>query len=441
MSTFDGFTFEDSVVNVKAADSVVVMVSPDTKEAMMWGVYQFPKIWRASEGNELYLQVFVGQDTYGRIGMQSKPLYYRSDDIGHTWKQIQDEEVDFLPDIISLPDGEYIRIGKTRSEPELNEEKISLENLKSVEEHLSPNVVGGFAFYKYGDIPEKFRKFPLARKKTNKTEWIEEGGIINFPELLVGAVVKSRLSRESELEWEAITPVIRKPRPIRIAVSKEGTLFSNISGQLAGHEKYFEVLYCIASTDGGKTWNYRGTIADQTELSTWGYSGSENAMITEDNGDLICAMRADLCGMSDEDTTATMLSRSTDKGYTWSKPVPVAPYSVTPHLVQLANRITVLIYGRPGVHLLFSTDCCRTWHTPHRVIGRLTKAELQEEAQRGGGSVYVYGLCIQHDTCANTSFVKTGDDRFLIAYSDFNFQDENGKNRKAIKVQEFTITQ
>ncbi len=51
MSTFDGFTFEDSIVNVKAADSVVVMVSPDTKDAWIWGVYQFPRIWRAPEGN------------------------------------------------------------------------------------------------------------------------------------------------------------------------------------------------------------------------------------------------------------------------------------------------------------------------------------------------------------------------------------------------------
>ncbi len=91
---------------------------------------------------------------------------------------------------------------------------------------------------------------------------------------------------------------------------------------------------------------------------------------------------------------------------------------------------------------MFSTDYCKTWHTPYKVIGTHTATELQEEAKRR--EIGVYDLFLDpHEygqTCANTSFVKTGADRFLIAYSDFNFQDENGKKRKAIKVQEFTIT-
>ena len=74
MSKFDGFSYEDSVIAISASDPVIVMISPPTKEAFTWGLYQFPKIWRALEEDELYLQAHVGQDTYGRIGLQKGSL-------------------------------------------------------------------------------------------------------------------------------------------------------------------------------------------------------------------------------------------------------------------------------------------------------------------------------------------------------------------------------
>lgn len=52
----------------------------------------------------------------------------------------------------------------------------------------------------------------------------------------------------------------------------------------------------------------------------------------------------------------TLLCRSADNGYTWTKPEKVADSSVTPHVVALDDGIVLLIYGRPGVHFKISED-------------------------------------------------------------------------------------
>jgi len=449
MSTFDGFSYIDSAVQIRASDPVIVMVSPPTEEAFTWGFYQFPKVWRAPEGERLYLRVNVGQDMYGGIGLQKSPRYCASADAGQTWRQISSKEVVAPQDIIAIPGGGDLRIrGEGRGitpkteggDTEVCTEKISLNGLSPTVERMTPNGHGVIGFYRCGDIPEECRTFSFEKRKPGECDWTIEKGLVDFPELLLGSaggtVVKSRLSLESN--WQAVEPELTVPKPSQVVVSEDGTLFSMIAGQQENNDRYFSALHCLASTDCGKTWEPRGVIADQPELSTWGYSGfDENVLIIEPNGDLVCAIRTDSCRACGEDTMETLISRSTDTGYSWSKPQPVAPYSVTPHLIQLTNGITVLVYGRPGVHFLSSTDYCRTWHTPYRVIGTHTKEDLKTEAKRRG--VPVYPLYLEHDTCANTSFVKTGDNSFLLAYSDFEFRNGDGERCKAIVVQEFSV--
>ncbi|MFM9197037.1 MAG: hypothetical protein ACKOWG_15080, partial [Planctomycetia bacterium] len=59
----------------------------------------------------------------------------------------------------------------------------------------------------------------------------------------------------------------------------------------------------------------------------------------------------------------TVLARSSDNGLTWSEPEKVASSSVTPHLVKLERGVVALVYGRPGVHVQFSSDDCRSWQS------------------------------------------------------------------------------
>jgi hypothetical protein len=131
-----------------------------------------------------------------------------------------------------------------------------------------------------------------------------------------------------------------------------------------------------------------------------------------------------------------VLCRSTDGGHTWSTPVPVAPYSVRPQLISLECGTAALLFGRPGVHLLFSDRHCRQWHTPRTIIGRHSH-EFRQFARLAGGNLYK--LEFGNDTCGNARHVVTGDSSFLVAYSDFTMRDESGRRRKVIKVREVRV--
>lgn len=61
----------------------------------------------------------------------------------------------------------------------------------------------------------------------------------------------------------------------------------------------------------------------------------------------------------------------------------------------------------------------------------------ETSANLAGGNLY--RLAFGNDSCGNARHVVTGPDRFLVAYSDFNMRDENGRRRKVIKVREVVI--
>lgn len=105
MSTVDGFSYIDSVVQIRASDPVIVTVSPPTEEAFVWGLYQFPRIWLDPNGNRLLLRVNMGQDMYGGIGLQKAPQYYASDDVGQTWLPVSAQEVAAPRNIMTMPGG------------------------------------------------------------------------------------------------------------------------------------------------------------------------------------------------------------------------------------------------------------------------------------------------------------------------------------------------
>jgi len=47
---------------------------------------------------------------------------------------------------------------------------------------------------------------------------------------------------------------------------------------------------------------------------------------------------------------------------------------------------------------------------------------------------------VRHDfSCANLDIAITGPDRFLVAYSDFQHKDADGRTCKAIKVREISV--
>uniref|UniRef100_UPI003B3B6F12 hypothetical protein n=1 Tax=Spirosoma sp. TaxID=1899569 RepID=UPI003B3B6F12 len=117
--------------------------------------------------------------------------------------------------------------------------------------------------------------------------------------------------------------------------------------------------------------------------------------------------------------------RSYDQGRSWTKPLAIAPAGALPRLLRLANGVTVLASGRPGVQLRFTkTGGSQDWTDGFEMLPyESTRMELQ----------YLV-------SCGYTGILATGPDRFLVIYSDFRYKNEPDQERKAIKIREVTVT-
>jgi len=433
-------------MGIHLEEPTIVMVAPPTEDAARWGVYQFPDIWQAENG-DVFLRVNVGEDTYGSIGYQAPGLYYVSRDGGNTWHETPREQVDFSPETVTLPNGEEVRFGRLRWVYHqrlflCDDERyfrLSDLDLEPVAKWLSPNQYGEIACFRYSDLPERARRFEVYRRGPGETTWRERHGWLDFPEMLVSVAVRSRL-KLTDSDWVDVDAKVRVFSPQGVLALPNGDLVCTVQSQLpAAMDRVFIAVYCLASTDGGRNWHVRGTVADQRELSYWGYGverglgGGEDSLILTPGGDLLCAMRTDLSAA--RGNRATMIARSADGGRTWSRPEPAAPSSVTPHLVPLDNGAIALVYGRPGVHLMLSGDDGGSWGNPVTLVGP-TMDGLMAEARSNGveDPIGIYVMSMR-DSCANVGVLRTGGNAFLVACSDFNHLDEQGRRRKAIKVQ------
>src|SRR5690606_21200801 len=118
-------------------------------------------------------------------------------------------------------------------------------------------------------------------------------------------------------------------------------------------------VFFYRSVNNGQTWEIQGRIPYHPDV-TLDSNGNKRKVLgfTEpafeilQDGSFICIMRtSDGMGYS-----PMYISRSVDKGTTWSKPLVFTQSGVLPRVLQLQNGVTVLASGRPGVQLRFSND-------------------------------------------------------------------------------------
>lgn len=95
-------------------------------------------------------------------------------------------------------------------------------------------------------------------------------------------------------------------------------------------------------------WTYSGVIASATSVPYAEEGPSENSMTQLPNGDLICIMRVDGGDGLHHEHVPYVLTKSTDNGFTWSKPLalPKGVGSARPKLRALKNGGLLLAGGR-----------------------------------------------------------------------------------------------
>ena len=144
-----------------------------------------------------------------------------------------------------------------------------------------------------------------------------------------------------------------------------GDLLSPMQGKFKGDT--VGRVFLTRSVDRGRTWRYHGTMSYEPkdpnpELPGQYIGAAESSIALLPNGQLLCMMRTQYSHLPNE-YRPLYVCWSDDLGKTWTKPVPTTPHlmNIHPNLLVLNNGVVACIYGRPGFHVVFSTDNGHTW--------------------------------------------------------------------------------
>lgn len=161
-------------------------------------------------------------------------------------------------------------------------------------------------------------------------------------------------------------------------------------------------IQLLTSSNGGGSWQDAGTISFQTfgnDVSNVFEDYGEPFILKAANGDLLVFLRTGLHSKTGEKKgkkyPPVKVTRSTDNGKTWSKPVEVHKRGVMPVATLLDNGIIVAFTGRGGNRVAASRDNGLTWHCQHNVMSTAQSPNFSGHntlVPVGGGRVLlIYG--------------------------------------------------
>lgn len=379
-----------------------VVVSVADKEEK-WGHFQFPDIARTIDGT-IAVKWNMANDNMEAYGGTSSPTAISADG-GKTWKPgPTDWEHSSLQEGIGLRNGERIKIVTPKP---VKESELAM-----------PQPVGSFkrrnsvhTFYKLSEMPASRQGVFLARRKKDERVWTDEQATLDDPQAL-------------RYSLRGMVPVVWWGD---MKVAADGSVVSCIypgfQQKPDGTVDLKGGVFFYRSTDNGHSWKILSRIPYQpdTRIDTNGVNKfwfTEPAFEILADGTYLSVIRS-----HDIYSGPMYVSRSTNQGKTFTKPEVIAPNGVFPRLLQLKNGVVVAASGRPGVQLRFSNDGQgKSWTNAFEML------------PFGKNSTY------DQVSCGYTGLLPTGDNSFLIVYSDFDFKNPQGHIRKAIKVREVTVS-
>lgn len=385
-------------------DPVVVATSKPGEKR--WGYFQFPTLSALPGGKILY--TFNNQaDAVSGYG-NPVPGYISADN-GKTWKKNTDSSVKTIAPhgvISEIFNGEYLCVYPT---PALDAKKKGIRMPKPVAQMKSYCLHN---FFRLSEFSQKFQKrqtcLPARRWTPEEKKWTESTvGYDPNGQLVLARAEGSDKDLLPRTWFE--DKVLRVNNELLYADYRCSFLLDDGSAP-----KNFSVVL-MASTDNGKTFQRRSTIASDP---TGKDALSESALSATSDGKLVCVIRR-----TDHEQKPMAITFSEDQGKTWTALEDFCDYGVWPRLLLLDCGVMVLAYGRPGVILRFSIDGKgRQWSEPYTL-----KKGVPGETNAA--------------TCGYTFLHRLDSRSFLIAYSDFDYKDKNNKQRKALKVQKISIRQ
>jgi len=468
----------DVGAKVRLGPPRVVMLAPEGDTS--WGSFNFPSVWRLRDGR-LVCAVCIGQDEMSSDA-DYHYLWYISDGRAEHWTHAvvnEDEAESFVRERITLSDGRQLYY-----KPKMvSVDKLSCKPIPSFE---GIGYKGMNVYYRLGEMDDECRYLTMYSRGPRESEW-RTGKATMDPDIIVPAYKETAIEKDSALgpthsaiathlrklveyvgddrlpalglyksenspvhlrssdrpgfsihnaSWGASLEDLNTPRPrdmaIRVQIPSplgcrlhdypilpilelaDGTLMTT-SYFFPAPASGFRIIRkngeldtgsrsnLFKSTDGGATWSYYASMP----FERLGKYQVVLAHITPNmpKGNWVALLRT--TKTKGTDNSPLIVTRSYDQGRTWTTPEAIRPSSVNPVGGLLPNGIAFRMYGRPGQYMTFCAD---------------------GEGKEWGNDV----ILTTGGSCANSCTYVTGPDSFVVVYSDYEYRDTQGRQRKAV---------
>lgn len=387
-------------MKLRISEPVIVSAGPESATTG-WGVYQFPDLERLADGR-LMIAFADSGDTIDAYGAER--LCFTSADEGKTWQKANERALDPLRGIL-LDNGDRVQF--------IEQDSIRLEEGQQL-----PPVVGTAGKYSYhlaAEMPEELcpQGWVIHRVNEANPNGVDEIVKLDWPNMLIrsgmGILVPSqpwgRLRKDAD-------GVLWMPT-FSCGLDPENGKFSRYLNN-----------YLLRSEDNGHSWQLVNTLAYDPEdhpddflaYDREGYN--ENNICFAPDGSYIRLVRSD--GVFSRIKATMYLVRSTDKGMTWSEPVPFDDRGVWPQLVSLGCGVTLAAYGRPGFFIRATQDpTCLSWEERIRLVPDGTRQNKT--------------------TCSYSDLLALDDHTAGLVYTDFTVKDAEGIARKTVLFRTITV--
>ena len=383
-------------------EPVVVAVSEVGEKR--WGHHQFVSI-SPYPGDRILLRYHVGKDAVSAYGTAS-PTYI-SDDKGESWKPLVDDSLPKSGLSCPLFNGEFICLPMAKP---FNIKEANLPLPKPIAKVYAYN---WNLFYSLDECPPAIQNY---KKNMEASRWTPES--MQWQDEIIHYDSKDALIWTTAKEEESV--LVSRTTFERPPLKFGNELFyadyrSNYLNPDGSVPKHFSVT-CMVSNDNGHNWEKRSLIATDDNGKD---AMTEPMLAVNANGELVCVIRR-----TDHNQKSMMITFSKDRGKTWEKPVALnqlGNFGVMPCLTQLDCGVMALSYGRPGIWLSFSLNGTgREWTEPFRILEGDNRKKMEI-------------------TDGYTTMLPIGPNQLLMAYTDFDYKDKQGNQRKAILVRKLEI--
>lgn len=389
-----------------------VLVCEGDLSKVGWGPFQFPRVYRISDGR-IVATFDVCKDLMEDEGLPQGLKI--SSDKGQSWEDVNENEYEhiFSQTGLRLNDGSYIKTIVSRP---VKTEKDYYKKLPRAYFTYIGNLTHGL-ITPAENIPDS-----LVSKNWEFQTYDPETGVKERFECKLDYPGQCMYLGKSTDNEDFI--VSGFPRSFDPVCAPDGTLW--ISHYDYGRnpetgEITLPYYFCsyFRSTDNGKSFKLKSFIPYNPQKLSFpeaflveGFC--EPCLHFAPDGSMITLLRTGSRNFSV--SSPTYIARSKD-GISWSEPKVFDNIGVWPQLLSLKCGVTLASYGRPGVVLRATDDkACETWQDPIEIL-KDTGENLKDNLP---------------DTCGYTALLEIDDDTALLIYTDFTRKDKDGNNHKCI---------